>query len=100
MAEQAGWLVIKTHGFSGQGWERNEYLPVWPKGIEAGSQPLPKSSELGAEGSEPDDKKTVNDVQSNIPINIPTKNWRRGLKKFGVRGGVEAMRPIPGSPLS
>lgn len=29
-AEQAGWIRIRRHGFSGQKWARNEYALAWP----------------------------------------------------------------------
>lgn len=94
VAEKDGWLLSKVHGFNGQGWARKEYVPQWPKGVELGADENQKGVELGAEGVEPDDKKALNYVQSNIPSNIskevPIKKAKRNAttrtsyeKQFG-----------------
>jgi len=82
------WLVTRRHGFGGQKWRRNEYLPRLPgdpsldvegtelpsvpsepKGAERGSVPFAEILSEGAErpsvpfeqkGTEPDDKKALN----------------------------------------
>ena len=89
------WLSVSKHGYGGQKWARNEYLPRLPdeadldvkgvmgeppepeKGGERGSPPsaetLSKGGERrsppsGPEGGEPDDKKVVNVVHPNRPV--------------------------------
>jgi hypothetical protein len=80
VAEESGWLKIKQHGFSGQGWARHEYYPSTPSGLfdtegaEYRSAPSEKALNVATEGTEPHaegterhDKKALNDVQSNNP---------------------------------
>lgn len=84
IAEKAGWLVTAHHGFNGQGWARNEYRPAWPEGTESGA--APKGTERGAEGTEPDDKKALNDVQSiDTPIEHPKEPQKRKPTKASRR---------------
>src|SRR5690349_10776607 len=33
-AKLAGWLIVRKHGYGGQRWARNEYLPAVPEGFE------------------------------------------------------------------
>jgi Helix-turn-helix domain len=65
-AGKAGWLEVKTHGYSGQGWARHEYLPLWPEGTELASAPPAERTEPRARGTEPDDNKALKEVQRNI----------------------------------
>lgn len=85
IAAKAGWLAVEKHGFNGQGWARHEYKALWPEGTESGS--ARQGSELRSEGTEPDDKKALNVVQSIEPPkehsiehlkSKPTKASRRG----------------------
>lgn len=89
------WLSVSKHGYGGQKWARNEYLPRLPdeadldvagvpeeqKGGERGSPPSAKklgkggergSPPSGPEGGEPDDRKVVNVVHPNRPEEITT----------------------------
>lgn len=95
---EGSWLSVSKHGYAGQKWARNEYLPRLPdepdldvkavdcscpdlpagaKGGERGSPPFAEkvgrggergSPPSGVEGGEPDDKKAVNVVHSNRPV--------------------------------
>ncbi|MGB3897022.1 MAG: helix-turn-helix domain-containing protein [Mesorhizobium sp.] len=47
VAKQAGWLTVSVHGFKGQKWKNHQYKAAWPEG----------------EGTEPDDKKALKEVQ-------------------------------------
>lgn len=93
------WLSVTKHGYGGQKWARNEYLPRLPdepdldvkglpteafnaaeEGMEGGERGSPPSAEKsgeggergsppsGPEGGEPDDKKAVNVVHPNRPV--------------------------------
>lgn len=83
IAEEAGWLVVERHGFSGQKWARHEYRPAWPEGTESGAktkkgtEPLSKGTELHAEGTEPD-ALHIDNIPENIPKNIPTPHTPKG----------------------
>lgn len=57
-ARALGWLRVSKHGFAGQEWARNQYTPSFPQGTEPRSAPCEK-------GTEPHDKKALNDGQSN-----------------------------------
>lgn len=76
-AVDAGWLVKKAHGFGGQKWKNHEYEAQWPsefgdgKGTELGSAAFEKALNVIPKGTEPDDKKALNEVQSNVSYNIP-----------------------------
>jgi|GEM_PF-4031117 len=73
-ARELGWLLVSTHGFAGQNWKRNQYVPCFPKATERTSVP----SEEGAErdtspsdkGTEPDVEKALKDVQSNYSFDL------------------------------
>jgi hypothetical protein len=65
-AGNAGWLEVKTHGYSGQGWARHEYRPLWPEGTELDSAPSAERTEPRAQGTEPNDNKALKEVQRNI----------------------------------
>lgn len=91
-AVDRGFLKKSRHGFSGQGWARNEYSAALPEGIELGHA-KPSTAHLSdfdnrtkgterasaphfdnpPQGTEPDDKKALNDVQSNSPIELSSK---------------------------
>lgn len=74
IAKDLGWLEVRKHGLSGQSWARNEYYPRFPddkKGTEPLSPPCKKGTESLSEGTEPDDKKALNDVQSNYSYELP-----------------------------
>ena len=71
-AQDAGFLTVGSHGFSGQGWKRNEYHMAF-----ADSK---KVVNLTIEGGEPNDKKVVKEVHTNTPLNTP-KN-KKYIKDF------------------
>lgn len=71
IAKEQGFIEIKKHGFAGQEWARNEYYVTFPKGTELGSARHEKALNVVPKGTEPDDKKALKEVQSNIPVNIP-----------------------------
>lgn len=118
-AAKAGWLKIRKHGFGGQKWARNEYYPTTPtgdfdtEGAEPASVPKKekkkKALNLLPEGTEPNDKKALNEVPTNRPVEptselsnkAPRKkraassddgvifdDWMAGLKASG-------QKPIP-----
>lgn len=62
-ARELGWLIVSKHGFAGQKWSRNQYIPSFPEGTEARSVPSGK-------GAEPDAEKALNDVQSNYSVEL------------------------------
>lgn len=89
LAEEAGFIIKKVHGFKGKQWKNHEYIPVHPEDIEPlnqGTEPRSVPSETEAlnvttEGTEPDDIKALNDVQSNFPDNLPiTSQGNAGAK--------------------
>jgi hypothetical protein len=91
-ARQAGWIFSQVHGFSAQGWARNEYRPAWPKGTELGAG-LEKGTEPHAEGTEPDDIKALKEVQSIVsPIEHPSKNISIKPKKEKSNGTTRGQR--------
>lgn len=77
LAEKAGFIKRCAHGFSGQAWKRNQYVASYPEGTELGSVAIIddggtedssvslKGTEPLSEGTEPNDKKALNHVQSN-----------------------------------
>ena len=81
-AGKAGWLEVKTHGYSGQGWARHEYLPLWPEGTEFNSAPSAERTEPRAQGAEPDDEKALKDVQRNISVEIPKEQHTQRACRF------------------
>jgi hypothetical protein len=84
-AVDAGWLMKKEHGFRGQNWKNHEYKALWPdengdqKGTELDSVAFDKGTERHAEGTEPNDKKALNEVQSKVPLQHSNKV---SLKKY------------------
>ena len=77
-AKSAGWLRVSEHGFRGQKWKNHQYEAAWPKleGAEPASVPLAsEGTERGSvrdcEGTEPNDAKALNEVQSTTPATTP-----------------------------
>lgn len=89
-AAESGWVKVGKHGFAGQRWANNEYRMSWPTDIclEKDAEKvvndvhnveekvvnkvhdLPKKAvNLVPKGSEPDDRKVVNDVHTSTSIN-------------------------------
>lgn len=81
-AAEASWLQVVRHGFDGQKWARHEYRPLWPEGTEIASVPSDKGAEPHAEGTEPSDKKALNDVQCNISYEHPREHQRARFEEF------------------
>ena len=72
LAETRGWITREQHGFRGSKWKRNEYRPMWPSD-ETDEPSLSKRAvkalkDVQHHGTEPNDKKALKDVQSNIPV--------------------------------
>jgi hypothetical protein len=66
VAKEAGWLMVSEHGFRGQKWKNHQYHAAWPepKGTERGSV-------ASTEGTEPNDRKALNEVQCTSPVTTP-----------------------------
>lgn len=75
-ARELGWLIVSKHGFAGQRWARNQYIPSFPDGTEARSAPFQKGTEAHSappqKGTEPNAEKALNDVQSNYSVDLLT----------------------------
>mgnify|MGYP006426731843 CR=1 FL=1 len=90
-AEKAGFIAVKKHGFGGQKWSRNEYYATYPKGTESGAEAL----NVFHKGTEPDDIKALNEVQSNSSVNntslehtsISPQTPQRGIAETGQQKG-------------
>lgn len=78
-AIDCGWLISKVHGFRGQKWKNHEYEANWPaeygdgKGTERHSISDEKALNVIQEGTEPDDKKALNEVQSKASYTASSK---------------------------
>jgi hypothetical protein len=83
-AVKLGWLKKSQHGFRGQKWKRHEYAPLWPKGAEPSSAASKEALNVVQEGTEPNDKKALNQVQrdknisKNISKSFPSAHSREG----------------------
>lgn len=77
IAEKAGFISRHKHGFKGQKWARNEYKATFPpvdnckKAVNDVHHLEEKVVNEVRKGSEPDDKKVVNEVHTNYPYNYP-----------------------------
>lgn len=98
IAKERGWLKVAKHGFGGQKWAHNEYFPCCPildydeipteKGTERTSvapekalNVVPKALNLLPEGTEPNDKKALKEVQSNYPLELSKELSNKSIKK-------------------
>ncbi len=90
-AATAGFLHITKHGLAGKSWMRNDYKAVWP-GVfipygcaDAKADYFEIGTERGSvpenEGTEPNDMKALNQVQSNSPLNSPISLKEKNIKK-------------------
>lgn len=72
-AVDAGFLSKKVVGFSGQGWARNGYTASIPENnaLKEVQHVNEKALNLLPKGTEPNDIKALNEVQSNTPVNTP-----------------------------
>ncbi len=94
-ASEAGFIVIKKHGFAGQKWSRNEYFPAFPEWVIQKinaeineSIVIQDGSEGGERGTPPSDErrctsgnKAVNDVHPNSTTNLPVVRKNNNKKK-------------------
>ena len=82
-ARALGWLRVSKHGFAGQEWARNQYTPSFPEGTEPRSAPSEK-------GTEPNDNKALNDVQSNYSLELlNTTTTPKEIHITGSGGGFD-----------
>nr|BDD47297.1 hypothetical protein 15 [Desulfobacteraceae bacterium] len=94
LAESLGWISRRVRGPEhGQGWRAHVYSPRIPEGTERSSasskekalkevqQLNPEGTEPHAEGTEPDDKKVLKEVQSNTSVNSSKNTSGRKKKK-------------------
>jgi hypothetical protein len=97
LAKKLGWIVKGKHGFKGQGWKRHEYAAQVPPDVlkevqyvdtEGGSEPSEKALNDVPNGTEPNDKKALNDVQSSSSINSTSNST-------GARGTKRPKTPLP-----
>jgi|GEM_PF-6760184 len=67
-AKSAGWLTVFKHGLAGKKWKNHEYEAAFPstKRTEGGSVAC-------CEGTEPNDKKALKEVQSILPVQHSNK---------------------------
>jgi DNA-binding transcriptional ArsR family regulator len=80
-AEKAGYIDKRLRGYSGKRWKKNEYKALIPEGTERCSVAQTDNQMQGTEprsaanhqGTEPDDTKALNHVQSNSPLNSTEK---------------------------
>jgi hypothetical protein len=116
-AETAGFLTVKSHGFRGQKWKRNEYSASFPD-KKGGERPAPrheKGGEPHSKGGEPNDTKAVNEVHQdkNNPVNNPRTTHSAGegetekldrqafndlIRKIGAEAGSSNMTPMADPP--
>lgn len=77
-ARELGWLQVSKHGFAGQKWANNQYMPSFPEGTEPHSAPCEKGTEPHSapcgKGTEPNDKKVLNDVHTNYSVELLSLN--------------------------
>lgn len=74
LAESAGFIVSSRHGFGGLKWARNEYRAAFPNGTEIASAANEGTERRSVHGTEPDDKRALNVVQSNSSIELSKEN--------------------------
>ena len=78
IARELGWLKVSKHGFAGQRWSNNQYMPCFPEGTEPPSVAHQKGAEPRSvpskKGTEPNDKKALNDVQCNYSVELLSLN--------------------------
>jgi hypothetical protein len=74
IAENEGWIKKMQQGLTGQRWKRHSYQAlIPPKALKEIQHLEVKGTEPHAEGTEPDDKKALKEVQSSSSYNS-TKN--------------------------
>lgn len=97
IATDEGWLEVTKHGFAGQKWANNEYAARFPdpeKGHAPRSGVAKEVLNLTTEGPEPNDKKVLNEVQTNISLNIPSSsNSKKSAKP------IDFLAPVVGQEL-
>lgn len=76
IAESSGWITRDTHGYSGRGWRRNEYVAAIPEDHERGSSRqvmnvVPNSNERGSCGDEPECSEVMNQVHTSTSRSTP-----------------------------
>lgn len=82
-AKEAGWLVSRVHGYSGQGWRRYEYEPCIPddvltqskcQGTDAESVRMRKGTDSDAKGTDSKRKKALTQGQCSTSVEYFSKS--------------------------
>lgn len=74
VAKLAGWLIVRKHGYGGQKWARNEYLPAIPEGFE-----IPDWNE---------ERTKAGLAPSNAELSTEELNEVKRLKEKGTKAGL------------
>jgi len=79
-AQEAGFITVGTHGYSGQGWRRNEYHISYPNDMKVVTMPT--------EGGDDNDMKVVTQGHTNTPSNTPkNKKYKKDFEEFWLAYG-------------
>lgn len=77
-AQIKGWLKVEKHGFKGQKWKRNHYIPHWPdREYGGGATPLPSDEKVV------DSRTEGGGVQDHI--------WTAGKNVLHIEDGIDAV---------
>lgn len=88
IAVEGGFLKKSTHGFSGQGWARNEYAACLPEGIQLGQ---PEEVDAGKERNSDNRRKPVNGAN-----HVKTKKTGKAVNDINLLNSDN--RPKGGKP--
>lgn len=90
VAKLAGWLIVRKHGYGGQKWARNEYLPAIPDGFE-----IPDWDTEGTKGGLAPSGKKLSTKALNELKQLDEKGTKVGLVPSGkaLNGATEGTKP-------
>lgn len=90
VAKLAGWLIVRKHGYGGQKWARNEYLPAIPEGFE-----IPDWTAEGTKAGLVPSSSGLSTEEINEVKRLEEKGTKAGLAPSGeaLNGAAEGTKP-------
>ncbi|PRZ51205.1 Helix-turn-helix domain-containing protein [Paraburkholderia fungorum] len=90
IAKLAGWLIVRKHGYGGQKWARNEYLPAIPEGFE-----IPDWTAEGTKAGLVPSNSGLSTEELNEIKRLETEGAKAGLVPSGeaLNGATEGTKP-------
>ncbi|HHL4081267.1 helix-turn-helix domain-containing protein [Burkholderia sola] len=99
IAREAGWFIVKKHGYGGQKWARNQYYPRIPEGLEIHDSDRQGAESYSVPSKPAARKKALNYAQQLVdkvtePPSAPSEKALKVVPKGTERDGEKALNDV------